>query len=112
LTRAGSGTPASPGRAEAAMPRRAPASAAARRVARVRKPGPNIVAHVGIDLRQLLVDTAGLRAPVEPGQRLAEEIEAVRRPLAARIALVIVEEDARRRRRLVVVEIGAAEQVA
>ena len=80
--------------------------------ARLGQPRADVVAHVGIDLGELVIDAAGLGAAVEPGQRLAEIIEAVGGALAARIVLVIGEQDARRGRRLVVVEIGAALQVA
>src|SRR6185369_1953988 len=72
----------------------------------------DLVAHVGIDLGELVIDAAGLRAAVEPDQRLAEIIKAVRGALAARVLLIIGQQDAGRGRRLVVVEIGAALEVA
>ena len=66
----------------------------------------------GIDPGELVIDAAGLGAAVEPGQRLAEIVEAVGGALALRIVLVIGEQHPGGGRRLVVVEIGAALEVA
>jgi hypothetical protein len=75
-------------------------------------PAPDFVAHVGVDLGELVIDAAGLGEAVEPDQRLAEIIEAVGGALAAPIVLIIGKQDAGRGRGLVVVEIGAALEIA
>ena len=78
----------------------------------LRQAAADFVAHLGIDLRELVIDATCLGAAVETGQGLAEIIEAVGRALAVPIVLIIGEQDSGRGRGLVVVEIGAALEIA